>query len=79
MEHRDNGSLLAASVVGRQAIHASQRWSVAAARGPKMGQLAQAMQAYPSQAVGNQYIAWAAYLGGLNHPLAGSALRWLSR
>ena len=53
--------------------------AVAAARGLKMGHVAQVMQAYPSLATGNQQIAWDAYLGGPTQGFAGRMLRWLSR
>ena len=61
--HRSNGTMLRATVVGRQAAEALQGWSIAAAGGLKMGQVAQVMQAYPFPAVGNQQIARDAYLG----------------
>lgn len=77
--HHSNGTVLGATVVGRQAAEALQGWSIAAARGLKMGQVAQVMQAYPSVAMGNQQIAWDAYLDGLTQGFTGRALRWLSR
>ncbi|MXZ91296.1 MAG: NAD(P)-binding protein [Chloroflexi bacterium] len=77
--HRSNGTVLGATVVGRQAAEALQGWSIAAARGLRMGHVAQVMQAYPSLATGNQQIAWDAYLDGLTQGFAGRALRWLSR
>ena len=77
--YRSNGTVLGATVVGRQAAEALQGWSIAAARGLKMGHVAQVMQAYPSLAMGNQQIAWDAYLGGLTQGIAGRVLRWLSR
>ena len=77
--YRSNGIVLGATVVGRQAAEALQGWSIAAARGLKMGQVAQVMQAYPSVAMGNQQIAWDAYLGGLTQGFTGRVLRWLSR
>ena len=77
--HRNNGTVLGATVVGRQAAEALQGWSIAAARGLKLGHVAQVMQAYPSLAMGNQQIAWDAYLDGLTQGLAGRVLRWLSR
>ena len=77
--HRSNGTVLGATVVGRQAAEVLQGWSIATARGLKMGHVAQVMQTYPSLAIGNQQIAWDAYLGGLTQGLAGRVLRWLSR
>ena len=55
---------MVATVVEREAAEALQDWSIAAARGLKTGHVAQVMQAYPSSAIGNQQIAWDAYLGG---------------
>ena len=77
--HHSNGTVLGATVVGRQAAEALQGWSIAAARGLKVSHVAQVMQAYPSLAMGNQQIAWEAYLDGLTRGFAGRALRWLSR
>lgn len=77
--YRSNGTVLGATVVGRQAAEALQGWSIATARGLKMGHVAQVMQAYPTLAMANQQIAWDAYLDGLTRGLAGRALRWLSR
>ena len=77
--YRDNGTVLGATVVGRQAAESLQGWSIAAARGLKTGHVAQVMQAYPSLAMGNQQIAWNAYLGGLTQGLTGRVLRWLTR
>ena len=77
--HRSNGTVLGATVVGRQAAEALQHWSIAAAHGLKMVQVPQVMQAYPSPAMDNQQIAWDAYLGGLTQELTGRVLRWLSR
>lgn len=77
--YRGNGTVLGATVVGRQAAEALQGWSIAAERGLKMGDVARVMQAYPSLATGNQQIAWDAYVGGLTQGLTGRALRWLNR
>ena len=77
--HRDNGTVLGATVVGRQAAEALSVWSIAAARGLKMRDVAQAMQPYPSLAMGNQHIAWESYLDGLTQGIAGRVLRWMGR
>lgn len=77
--YRDNGAVLGATVVGKQAAEALSVWSIATARGLKMRHVAQVMQAYPSLAVGNQHIAWESYLDGLTRGIAGHVLRWLSR
>ena len=55
--HRSNGTGLGATVAGRQAAEVLQGWSIAAALGLKMGQVAQVMQAYPSPAMSDQRIA----------------------
>ena len=75
--HRSNETVLRTTVVGRQAAEVWQSWSIAAARGIKMGQLEQVMQVYSSPAMGNQQIAWDACLEATQR-LAGRVLRWLS-
>ena len=75
--HRDNGVVLGATVVGRNAAEALQAWTMAGERGLKMGDVARVMQAYPSLGTGNQQVAWEAYLDGLTHGLTGRVLRWL--
>ena len=78
--HPSRGTVVGATVVERQAAEALQGWSIAAARGPNMGPVAQVIQAYPSPAMGNQQIAWGGRLpGGLTQRLAWRVLRWLSR
>ena len=77
--YRDNGTVLGATVVGRQAAEALQGWAIATERNLKMGDVARVMQAYPTLAAGNQQIAWDAYVGGLTQGLTGRALKWLSR
>lgn len=42
-----------------------QQWAVVAEQGMKMGNVARAMQAYPSLGAGNQQLAWDARLDGL--------------
>ena len=61
--HRSNETVLGATVVESQAARTSRDWSIAAARGLRMGHVAQVMQAYPPSAMGNQQIARDAYLG----------------
>ena len=75
--HRDNGVVLGATVVGRNAAEALQAWTMAGERGLKMGDVARVMQAYPSLGAGNQQVAWDAYLDGLTRGLTGRVLRWL--
>ena len=77
--HRDNGTALGATVVGRSAAEALQVWAIALERGLKMGDVARAMQAYPSLGTGNQQVAWDAYLNGLTRGFTGRVLRWLGR
>ncbi|MCY3692020.1 MAG: FAD-dependent oxidoreductase [Chloroflexi bacterium] len=77
--YRRNGTVLGATVVGLQAAEALQGWAIAAARGLKMGDIAQLMQSYPSLAVGNQQVGWDAYLKGLTRGPTGRVLWWLSR
>ena len=76
--HRDNGTVLGATVVGRNAAEALQGWAIAGERGLKMGDVAKAMQAYPSLGTGNQQVAWEAYLDGLTRGITGRVLSWLS-
>ena len=74
---RANGIVLGATVVGRNAAEALQAWAIAGERGLKMGDVARAMQAYPSLGTGNQQVAWDAYLDGLTRGFTGRVLRWL--
>ncbi len=76
---RSNGKTLGATVVGSHAAEALSVWSIAAARGLKMRDVAQVIQAYPSLAMGNQHIAWESYLDGLTRGITGRVLRWLVR
>lgn len=76
---RSNGKTLGAAVVGSHAAEALSVWSIAAARGLKMRDVAQVIQAYPSLAMGNQHIAWESYLDGLTRGITGRVLRWLVR
>lgn len=75
--YRDNGAVLGATVVARNATEALQPWAMACERGLKMGDVARAMQAYPSLGTGNQQVAWDAYLDGLTRGITGRVLRWL--
>ena len=75
--HRDNGAVLGATVVGRNAAEALQGWAIAGQQGLKMEDVARAMQAYPSLGTGNQQVAWDAYLDGLTRGLTGRVLRLL--
>ena len=75
--HRANGRVLGATVVGRNAAEALQGWALAADQGMKMGDVARAMQAYPSLGTGNQQVAWEAYLESLTGGITGRVLRWL--
>ena len=75
--YRDNGTVLGATVVGRNAAEALQGWAIALEQGLKMGDVARAMQAYPSLGTGNQQVAWDAYLDGLTRGITGRVLRWL--
>lgn len=75
--YRNNGAVLGATIVGRNAAEALQPWAMAYQGGMKMGDMAQAMQAYPSLGTGNQQVAWDAYLDGLTRGLTGRVLRWL--
>ena len=77
--HRNKGTVLGATVVGRNAAEALQGWAVAFERGLSMGEVARAMQAYPSLGTGNQQVAWDAYLDRLTSGFTGRALRWLAR
>jgi pyruvate/2-oxoglutarate dehydrogenase complex dihydrolipoamide dehydrogenase (E3) component len=77
--HRNKGIVLGATVVGRNAAEALQGWAVAFERGLSMGEVARAMQAYPSLGTGNQQVAWDAYLDRLTSGFTGRALRWLAR
>ena len=77
--HRHKGTVLGATVVGRNAAEALQGWAVAFERGLSMGEVARAMQAYPSLGTGNQQVAWDAYLDRLTSGFTGRALRWLAR
>ena len=74
---RNNGTVLGATVVGRNAAEALQGWAIAVEQGLKMGNVARAMQAYPSLGTGNQQVAWDAYLDDLTRGITGSVLRWL--
>ncbi len=75
--HRDNGRVLGATVVGERAGEALAAWAIAAPGGLRMGDLARAMQAYPTLGTGNQQLAWEAYLDGLTTGITGRVLRWL--
>ena len=75
--HRDNGTALGATIVGRNAAEGLQGWAMAVERGLKMGDAARVMQAYPSLGTGNQQVAWDAYLDSLTKGFTGRALRWL--
>ena len=75
--YRDNGTVLGATIVGRNSAEALQGWAIAAEQGLKMGDVARAMQAYPSLGTGNQQVAWDAYLDGLTRGITGRVLRWL--
>ena len=77
--YRYNGTVLRATVVGRRAAEALQGWPTATAPALKMGHVAQVIKAYPTLAMGNQQIAWDAYLCGLTQWLAGCVLRWWGR
>ncbi len=77
--YQDNGAILGATVVGRNAAEALQPWAMAGQGGMKMGDMARAMQAYPSLGTGNQQVAWDAYLDGLTRSLKGKIVRWLIR
>ena len=74
-----NGTVLGATVVGRNAAEALQGWAIVGQHGLKMGDVARAMQAYPSLGTGNQQVAWDAYVGGLTRGFMGRLLRWLAR
>ena len=76
---RNKGTVLGATVVGRNAAEALQGWAVAFERGLSMGEVARAMQAYPSLGTGNQQVAWDAHLDRLTSGFTGRALRWLAR
>ena len=75
--HRSAGTVLGATVVGRNAAEALQGWAMACEQSLKIGDVARAMQAYPSLGTGNQQVAWDAYLDGLTGGFTGRALRWL--
>ncbi len=77
--YRDNGTVLGATVVGRNAAEALQGWAIAGQHGLKLGDVARAMQAYPSLGTGNQQVAWDAYVDGLTRGFTGRLLRWLAR
>ena len=77
--HGNNGTVQGATVVGRNAAEALQGWAIAFERGLSMGDVARAMQAYPSLATGNQQVAWDARLDGLANGVTGRVLRWLAR
>lgn len=77
--YRDNGTVLGATVVGRNAAEALQAWAIADERGLKIGNLARAMQAYPTLGTGNQQVAWDAYLDGLTRGFTGRVVRRLAR
>lgn len=77
--YRDNGAVLGATVVGRNAAEALQPWAIAGEQGLKMSDIARVMQAYPSLGTGNQQVGWDAYLDGLTQGLTGRVLRWLAR
>ena len=77
--YRDNGTVLGATVVGRNAAEALQGWAIAGQHGLKMGDVARAMQAYPSLGTGNQQVAWDAYVDGLTRGFTGRWLQWLAR
>lgn len=77
--YRNTGTVLGATVVGRNAAEALQGWAIACDQGLKMGAVASTMQAYPSLGTGNQQVAWDAYLNGLSSGFTGRMLRWLAR
>ncbi len=76
--YRDNGTVLGATVVGRNSAETLQGWAIAGQHGLKMADVARAMQAYPSLGTGNQQVAWDAYLDGLTRGFTGRVLRWLA-
>ncbi len=77
--HRGNGKPLGATAVGQRAAETLQAWTLASDNRLKMVDVARTMQAYPSQATGNQQVAWDAYLDGLTGGVTGRVLRWLAR
>lgn len=76
--YQDNGTVLGATMVGRNVAEAMQGWVIAVQHGMKVGDIAKAMQAYPSLGTGNQQVAWDAYLEGLTQGITGRVLRWLA-
>ena len=75
----NNGKVLGATVVGPRAADVIQEWTTAIDRKMRFSDVIKTMHVYPTVDMGNQQLAWEAYLSSLSSGFKGQALRWLSR
>ena len=75
----NNGKMLGATVVGPRAADVIQEWTTAIDRKLRISDVIKTMHVYPTVGMGNQQLAWEAYLSSLTSGWRGRLLRWLSR
>ncbi len=80
--HRPNGTILGATIVGRNAAEAIHEWILAIDQGIKLASLAGSIHVYPTYSLGNQQAALSATLDSFLSGTAGKILRkvppWLT-
>ena len=74
-----NGKALGATVVGPRAADVIQEWTTAIDQKLRLSDVIKTMHVYPTVGMGNQQLAWEAYLSSLTSGWRGRLLRWLSR
>ena len=75
----NNGKVLGATVVGPRAADVIQEWTTATDRKMRLSDVIKTMHVYPTVGMGNQQLAWEAYLSSLTSGWRGRLLHWLSR
>ncbi len=75
----NNGKVLGATVVGPRAADVIQEWTTATDRKMRLSDVIKTMHVYPTVGMGNQQLAWEAYLSSLTSGWRGPLLHWLSR